>query len=221
MDFFTKFFRNIPKLWKKTWYYIWDDNHWTSWIVNVLLAVVMIKLIVYPGLGLLLGTSHPIVAVVSSSMEHQGDFDEWWASPAMCSSGMCTQMDWYEDIGISKSDFQSYPFKNGFNKGDLMVLYGKPPKSLKKGDVLVFTSARADPIIHRVVDIKVIDGKYYYHTKGDNNVKSIDSVNLDETLIPEDTIIGYQKYGKGSKAVLRIPYLGYVKIWVFKYLFGV
>ena len=57
---------------KKTWHFIWEDDSVWSWIVNIILAIVLIKFIIYPGLGLVLGTSYPIVAVVSDSMEHSG-----------------------------------------------------------------------------------------------------------------------------------------------------
>ena len=59
------------KLWKKFWYFIWEDNSIWSWIVNVILAFLLIKFLVYPGLGIILGTDYPIVAVVSESMEHK------------------------------------------------------------------------------------------------------------------------------------------------------
>src|SRR3989344_2629446 len=106
----------IMSLLKNTWYFIWKDDSLLSWIVNVILAFLLVKFIVYPGLGFLLSTSHPLVAVVSSSMEHDGNFNDWWQQ----------QSDWYEDKGITKEGFQEYHFKNGFNKGDIMVLYGTP-----------------------------------------------------------------------------------------------
>ena len=66
------------KILKKTWHFIWHDESLLSWIVNVLLAFLIIYFIVYPVLGLVFSTSHPIVAVVSPSMEHQDKFDDWW-----------------------------------------------------------------------------------------------------------------------------------------------
>ena len=68
--------KNFKRTWKKIWYFIWEDNSIWSWIVNIILAFVLIKFIVYPGLGLILSTSHPVVAVVSESMEHNGNFDD-------------------------------------------------------------------------------------------------------------------------------------------------
>ena len=180
---------------KKTWWFIWEDDSVLSWIVNIILAFVLIKFIVYPGLGLLLGTGYPIVAVVSSSMKHDGSFDNWWS----------TQENWYSGYNISSEQFSSFDFRNGFNKGDIMVLYGKKPKDIKVGDVIVFRSKRPDPIIHRVVKGWELDEKYYFQTKGDHNSDSIKSFTLDETNIGEERLLG--------KAVFRVPLLGYVKIW--------
>ena len=60
---------------KKIWNFIWHDNSVWSWLVNVILAFVLVKFVIYPGLGFLLHTTHPVVAVMSSSMEHNGDFN--------------------------------------------------------------------------------------------------------------------------------------------------
>jgi len=99
--------------WKKAWYFIWEDDSWASWFVNIILAFVIIKFLVYPGLGWALSTSHPIVAVVSSSMEHDGNFDEWWASQAICADNKkCTQEEYYAQLKISKEEFKSYSLKN-------------------------------------------------------------------------------------------------------------
>src|SRR3989339_334584 len=63
---------------KKLWHFIWEDNSVWSWIANIALAFILIKFIVYPGLGFILSTSHPVVAVVSESMEHNMNFYDWW-----------------------------------------------------------------------------------------------------------------------------------------------
>ncbi|MFC1768566.1 signal peptidase I [Nanoarchaeota archaeon] len=175
---------------KKIWWFIWEDDSIWSWIVNVILAFILIKFIVYPILGLALATSHPIVAVVSGSMEHQGSFDEWWA----------TQQDWYSEKNISKEQFQEFSLKNGFNKGDIIFLRGKDPADIQIGDVIVFTANKPDPIIHRVVD-KWEDGGYHFQTKGDFNQGF---ANVNEQDISEERVIG--------KALFRVPFVGWVKI---------
>jgi len=187
--------KKVKAILKRTWKFIWEDDSVWSWIVNIILAFVLIKFIVYPGLGLLLSTSYPIVAVVSGSMEHDGSFDNWWDG----------YEDWYLEYNITKEEFVDFNFKNGFNKGDIMVLYGKKPSNVEIGEVIVFRSNRPDPIIHRVVKKWEIEGEYSFQTKGDHTVDSIKSGGLDETNIHENRYLG--------KAVVRIPLLGYVKIW--------
>ena len=213
--------KKFKKLFKKTWYFIWEDNSVWSWIVNIILAFILIKFIVYPGLGLLLTTSHPVVAVVSSSMEHK---------TVSCANGYCDGNlysmcgntyeerrifgadeywnecgEWYVDnTDIDENIFSGFAFKNGFNKGDIMVLKGVDIENIEVGDVIVFRSDRKDPIIHRIVK-KSDDNGIYFQTKGDNNAGSIKNKALDETRIGEDIIIG--------KAVFRVPLLGYIKIW--------
>ncbi len=196
---------------KKVWNFIWHSDSIWSWVVNIILAFIIIKFIVYPLLGLILATSHPIVAVVSESMEHDQSFDQWWLS----------QQEWYQDQGITKEVFQTFPNKNGFDKGDIMILYGKKPKKIDIGDILVFNTNQPNPIIHRVVKKWVKDGQYYFQTKGDHNKDSIENYVdilgqptnkddslaleiLDETEISEERIIG--------TGVLRIPFLGWIKI---------
>jgi len=184
--------------WQKTWHFLWYEDSILSWFASLLVAFVVIKFIIYPGLGLVLGTQFPIVAVVSDSMEHDGSFNDWWAQ----------HEDFYLQNEISKETFLDYPFKNGFNKGDIMILVGIKEDNLKRGDILVFWSGKPFPIIHRVTKIWVDEetGGRYYETKGDHNRNQVRQPPvLDETHILPEQIVG--------KAIIRVPYLGYVKIW--------
>jgi signal peptidase I len=190
----------------KLWYFLWEDDSIWSWIVTVALAFIVIKFIVYPVLGFVLSTSHPIVAVVSGSMEHDGSFDSWWNSEAECNGQLCKQKDHYALQNISKEKFRDFHFRNGFNKGDIIVLYGKEPEDIDVGEVIVFNSNQAYPIIHRVISKTKINNRYYFETKGDHNPGPGD-VDKD---ISEDRIIG--------KALFRIPYVGWLKIGLFDLL---
>mgnify|MGYP001613382031 CR=1 FL=1 len=190
--------RKFKRSLKKLWYFIWEDNSIWSWIANVVLAFILIKFIVYTSLGFVLHTSHPVVAVVSESMEHNNGFEKWWEKSNK----------WYVENDIKKENFDKFPLKNGFNKGDIMTLKGKKPEKIEVGDVVVFWSAKRDPIIHRVVKKWQAGNTYYFQTKGDNyktNPTSIKSAFLDETNVSKEQIVG--------NAVLRIPLLGYIKIW--------
>ena len=98
--------KEFKKKWKKVWYFVWEDNSIWSWIVNIILAFILIKFVVYPGLGFLLSTSHPVVAVVSNSMEHSIGFDGWWEK----------NKDWYVENGITEEQFKQFPLKMGLIK---------------------------------------------------------------------------------------------------------
>jgi len=177
---------------KKIWHFIWHEDSALSWVVNIILAFIIVKFLIYPGLGLALGgTTHPVVAVVSGSMQHDGlNFEDWWEKNKA----------WYLEKNISKEEFNGFNLKNGFNKGDIIVL--RKSKDMNTGDIIVFYGNSNNPIIHRVVRKWEENGEYSYQTKGDNNPDSFNA--LGETEIGESFIIG--------KAVFKIPYLGYVKI---------
>lgn len=180
--------KKVPKTtWQKIWYFIWDDDSVWSWIVNVVIAFVLIKYLIYPGLGFAFGTTHPVVAVVSGSMEHKialdsrgnlnlcgtyyekkeaVDYDFYWD---VCGS-------FYGNHNITKDQFSKFIFKSGFNTGDIIVLIGKNPDKIDIGDVIVFRSQQADPIIHRVIHKWKEGDKTYFTTKGDHNAGIIEDV---------------------------------------------
>ena len=175
--------RNLRRFWK----FVWEDDSLLSWIVNVIIAFILVKFLIYPGLGLILGTSYPVVAVVSGSMEHNSN--NWWEK----------NKDWYLENNITEEQLNS--FSNGFNKGDIMILKNGAPEKLKEGDVIVYsTSSASNPIIHRIVQIWQENDQYYFQTKGDNNKEQLSF----EKKISEDQIEG--------KAIIKIPFLGWVKI---------
>src|SRR3989344_780037 len=132
-----KEFKELETRIRKIWNFIWYDDSPLSWIINIILALILVKFLIYPGLGLVLGTTHPLVAVVSGSMEHDGmGFDDWWESNGR----------WYEENNIKKEEFEKFPFKHGFNKGDIMVLINS--RKINVGDVIVYNGNSEHPIIH-------------------------------------------------------------------------
>lgn len=200
--------QNIDHHRKRIWKFFWYEDSLASWIANVIVAFLVIRFIVYPVLGLILGTSFPIVAVVSESMEHgphdgllcggevpefKESFKNYWS---ICGP-------WYEQQGITANQFQQFSFPNGFDKGDVIILWRAHEQNLEIGDVLVFQGNKPQPIIHRIVSIRTEDGKRVYQTKGDHNYNSI-GVGLQEKDITEERIFG--------KGVIRLPYLGWLKI---------
>lgn len=190
---------------KRIWYFLWKDDSLSSWAVSLVVLVLFVKFIFYPGLGLIFGTGFPVVAVLSESMEHNDFFDEWWAE----------NHDWYTKKDFTECMFRDYRFHNGFNKGDIIILFGVDSESIKLGDVVVYDDyVNKYPIIHRVTDITINiteNGKSYkYQTKGDSNFRKPDLL-----YVKENQILG--------RAFLRLPLLGWVKIWatdIFNFVAG-
>lgn len=205
-------------LFKKFWHYTWHDDSFGSYISALLVSIILIKFLIFPGLGLIFKTDYPVVAIVSGSMEHKitngvicsnrvNDIDnqklnleEFW--------NYCG--DYYENnFNLSYLNFEGFKYKNGLNIGDVMILFGKNPDKIEIGEVLVFIPQdenfyrQKGPVIHRVVNIFEEDGKRYFQTKGDHNGQSF--INF-ENKISEDNVIGV--------ATVRIPYLGYPKLWL-------
>ena len=171
---------------KRAWDYFWNGKGVIPLLLNVIVAFLVVKFLIYPGLGFIFNTDLPVVAVVSGSMSHNSlGFNDWWEQNSI----------WYDKREITKERFLSFPLTNGFNKGDIMVLYGTKIENIQVGDVIVYKSVSyAYPIIHRVVDIKSD-----FETKGDHNSVP------DSNRVSDNQVIG--------KAILRIPYLGWVKVW--------
>lgn len=204
---------------KKTWNWIWKSNSIWSWIIALIIIYIFIKFIFFPGLSLITGTVLPLAGVESSSMDHQIvkddfgflslcgnvytqsekehiNFDKYWQT---CGN-------WYEEKGITKETFKKFPMKNGFKKGDIVIVWGR--FTPKVGDIIIFKanseSIAPRPIVHRIVSLNPIQ------TKGDHNEQQLSVSNniykTDETNISKDQLIG--------KVVFKIPYLGWFKIWV-------
>ena len=209
---------------KKSWNWIWNSDSIWSWLVALIIIFVIIKFVFFPALSFIFGTSLPLAGVESSSMDHQivkddsnilnlcghiyskdqkGElghinFDEYWE---LCG-------DWYIDNKhITKPVFEKFTLKDGFRKGDIIIVWGRVTP--KVGDIIIFTPSSGSaprPIIHRIVEI---NEEGIIQTKGDHNSEQLTPLNniykTDETNIKEEQIIG--------KAIFKIPYLGWVKIW--------
>ena len=211
---------NFEKI-KKAWNWVWNSDSIFSWIVALLIIFILVKFVFFPVLSLIMGTSLPLAGVESSSMDHQIvsdennllnlcgnsytketkehiNFDNYWE---ICGS-------WYEGREINKETFSKFSLKNGFRKGDIIIVWGR--FTPKIGDIIIFQpnpeSRAPRPIIHRIVDI---DENKIIQTKGDHNQDQLTSSNnpykTDETNINPNQVIG--------KAIIRIPYLGWIKIW--------
>lgn len=85
------------------------------------------------------------------------------------------------------------------DKGDALIYESYDGQTVESGQVIVFIK-NDTTIIHRVVDVKRINGEIRYYTKGDANASP------DAGYITGSNIIGVAKF--------RVKYIGYPTIWV-------
>lgn len=85
------------------------------------------------------------------------------------------------------------------NKGDAVLYTNYHNEEITKGDIIIFNKNNTKTV-HRVVEIKKINQKYRYYTKGDANSKE------DDTYITDEDIIGIVNF--------KIKYIGYPTIWL-------
>ena len=85
------------------------------------------------------------------------------------------------------------------NKGDVVIFESYQNQPIEEGRVIVFESMNS-VVVHRVVDIKIINGCARYYTKGDTNEDN------DMGYITDADIIGVASY--------KLPSVGYPTLWV-------
>jgi len=187
--------KRLKHYWNKFWFLLWKDDSWKGWIFSIVFLFIFIKFIFFPVLSLATGTSLPLAIVESCSMYHQGNlfsnFTAWYDRHDTK----------YAKFIINELDFQSFPLKNGFNKGDILFIVRANPDKLKIGDIIIFNANQQNPIIHRIIDIKELNGTRTFSTIGDNNWGQLTF----ENGITEDMLVG--------RASFKIaPYFGWVKL---------
>lgn len=171
---------------KISWFLL-EDESWISWLVCLTLCFLIIKFIFFPLMGVLFSTNLPFVIVESESMQHNGNFEQWWTN----------FHGWYDNNNITKEQFLQFPLHNGFDKGDIIAV--RKVNEYKIGDIIVFDSGQSKPIIHRTVESNIS-----ISTKGDNNNGQLPGGVEDN--IQKDKIYG--------KAIFKIPKLGWVKLFI-------
>jgi|APSaa5957512622_1039677.scaffolds.fasta_scaffold28507_3 signal peptidase I len=208
----------------KSWDWVWNSDSLLSWIVALILIFILVKFVFFPVLSLIMGTILPLAGVESSSMDH-GIVKDDFGRLGLCGNIYTPEEDehvnfneywqecggWYEENGISKEEFSEFSLRNGFSKGDILVVWGR--FTPKVGDVIIFKpnsgSSAPRPIVHRLVSIEKQGGELVMGTKGDHNEKQLTGSNnlykTDETNIRDNQVIG--------KVLFKIPYLGWLKIW--------
>ena len=173
-------------IFKKIWHFLWHEESLISYAVFIIVAFVILKFIVFPGLLFATGYSD-IAAVVSSSMYHGGDqFEHSFYA-------------WLDFHGYEPEEVEQWPFMKGLNVGDVILVRKVPAEEIQVGDIILFYAPKGQ-IIHRVIEVKQVGDSYFYTTKGDANV----AVMTIETDIPYSEIKG--------KLVNKIPFFGYPKV---------
>lgn len=91
---------------------------------------------------------------------------------------------------------QSGSMEPAIKTGSVVVV--KPLKNYQIGDVITFSDVykTETPISHRITEVKITEGKYYYITKGDANKSN------DPKEVSLDNVIG--------KVLFNVPYLGFL-----------
>lgn len=171
---------------KKAFAFLKEDS-WSSFFVNLIIAFVIIKFIFFPLAAFVTGSSMPLVIVESCSMYHPTDLEGVLNNPV------------YSKFNISYEDTNSWNFKRGLSKGDIILVVR--PKNIKIGDVIIFNGGTAHPIIHRVISLNPLA------TKGDNEKTNPDQLSFEKS-IKENQLVG--------KALFRIPFLGWIKLIFFE-----
>lgn len=167
---------DMHRLWKRL-------NEGLVGVIFQVMLGILIAYLAYNLLGFALKTPTPLVAVVSTSMQHD--------------NAEFTHYRWLEEkFGYNRSYIDSWTVPRGFNVGDMPVIIGSD--NYRIGDVIVYkVNGIPYPIIHRIVAINP-DGTY--QTKGDNNLSQIRY----EYRVEKSQIYG--------KIIIVIPKLGWFKI---------
>lgn len=85
------------------------------------------------------------------------------------------------------------------NKGDVIIFERFDGQAVEEGQIIVF-ERNGSMIVHRVVDIEIINGVARYYTKGDANEDN------DAGYITDADIVGLTSY--------KLPYFGQATIWM-------
>lgn len=166
---------------------LWENIKYI--VLGIVFAIALNK-----SLGFILHTDLPIVAVMTGSMVHD----------------VTTPYRHYqylqENFNYTKDLIDSWPIKNGFRPGDVILIKGVPTEELKVGDVIVFTyEGQPVPIIHRIIQIDKDD---YPYTKGDHNPV----LDPDCKLFEKNIDYCWKRTSIKGKAVFWIPFLGLPKL---------
>lgn len=109
----------------------------------------------------------------------------------------------YNLVVIDNADPNSmYPT---YTQSDIFIIKNNGPESFELGDVIVYTNPYGTNVIHRVIDIMIIEEEYFFRVKGDNPVSN---------FVPDDpsgdTLISYSSVM--GKVISRVPQIGHFSL---------
>ncbi len=205
--------------------FLFERKEAVDWGVYLLSAFVFAWAI-YSIFGIALGTSSPLVIVVSGSMEplyHRGDVIVLQGTPFEQLQGAEVKLQ-EQLAGKPFSSFATPHYAStphGIQIDSIEFSNGETVKITKEGSIAVyFSQYLQQPIIHRIVaKISASDG-HYVLTKGD----SINNNTIDQDCgkvrysIPEKhciTLYPVREEEIQGKSIFRIPAIGCVKLWLF------
>lgn len=113
----------------------------------------------------------------------------------MCGTVMLISNQFYYGAYVIATDSMT----GELNKGDIAIYESYEDQLIREGQVIIFEEG-SSKIVHRVVDIKIINGNSRYYTKGDANE------DFDAGYLTDSDIVGLVN--------VKLPYLGYPTIWV-------
>lgn len=182
---------------KKFWNFLWYGKSIYSYIAFFVFAIIVMNV----GYPLTLSITsrvigvNDVVAVVSGSMVHDAGTE-------------LTHYAYLQELGLGIEEIKSFPYNNGLNPGDLLLVWNREPSEIRIGDIIVFQEDNV-LIIHRVIQISMEGDDYYFTTKGDHNYGSMPSeINITSSLV------------KGV-AENRIPLLGIPKMILTNFVMAV
>ncbi|MHA2091364.1 MAG: signal peptidase I [Candidatus Kariarchaeaceae archaeon] len=118
-------------------------------------------------------------------------------------TGMMSNITGMTLVVIDNADPNSmYPT---YYQGDLFVIRDSSPEDYHLGDVVVYENVGGEKVIHRIIDVVIDQGEYFYRIKGDNpQTNANPDTYAHSKLIPYSIILG--------KIIYRIPYLGHLSL---------
>jgi signal peptidase I len=174
----------------------------------VILLIVAVVLGVFFSVQFALGTAVPIRVVESGSM----------SLPLNHITGPTHS---WNDFMLTLEQ----PFDRTLDTGDIIIIQKVNAKDLNtnypNSDIIVYqkpSDPSDTPIVHRIVAVNNINGTLYFQTKGDGNQQQWPAIPPPSMY---DSIAIYNGHGQGvpqnlveGKVILRIPYVGWITLFL-------